>query len=99
MRDHCPVACRGKRFQPPSTRTDCRDVHEKCPDWASLGDCRHNDDVKQYCPQTCGLCRDAKAAATAPDESDDDSCVDTHENCEQWAVSVSCFCVSVLLQL
>lgn len=87
MKDNCPVACRDKKVPFPTTRKNCQDAHEKCPDWASVGDCKSNSNVKRYCPKTCGMCVGSAAAAAAADPS----CVDTNDQCDYWAVSTCDF--------
>lgn len=81
MKENCPVACGDKKVPFPTTRKNCHDAHEKCPDWASVGDCKSNSNVKKYCPKTCGMCVGSAAEV-------DPLCVDTHDNCEHWAVSI-----------
>jgi hypothetical protein len=40
--------------QPPES---CVDTHERCPDWATMGECEANPAyMERYCPYSCNAC-------------------------------------------
>ena len=55
MDEHCPVACRGVVR---SSGGECRDLHEHCKDWASLGECENGEqwEMELYCAKSCNAC-------------------------------------------
>ena len=89
MTKHCPASCENVRatVQKESTADlqngTCRDRHDDCHAWATLGECDTNADMKKYCAVSCGICEK---------EPDDDAppCVDGNESCEFWAGAGEC---------
>ena len=96
MLEHCPASCEAVQQQQTLAKTDdaaatgaaiveCVDKHPHCPQWAVLGECGVNIDVRNHCAKACGVC------------NIEDSCVDNHVNCQFWAdageCKVRCVCV------
>lgn len=54
----------------------CIDKHPHCPQWAALGECTANMDVRHHCIKSCLGC--------------DSNCVDSHVNCKFWADAGEC---------
>lgn len=93
MAKHCPGSCENVRATEIRESTadlsngTCRDRHDDCGAWATLGECDTNSDMRKYCAVSCGIC-EAEPAADA--ESADPTCVDGHENCGFWAGAGEC---------
>ena len=101
MLEHCPASCEAVQQQQQQTLAktydaaatgaaivECVDKHPHCPQWAVLGECGVNIDVRNHCAKACGVC------------NIEDSCVDNHVNCQFWAdageCKVRCVCVCSL---
>jgi len=91
MYKHCPASCELIRLETnggqqqqaepkaaagATAAKECVDKHAHCPQWAKLGECKENNDVRKNCAKSCGSC-----------EAD---CVDTHANCQFWANAGEC---------
>ena len=76
MLKHCPASCDSLRLAGKANKKECADLHEHCPQWALLGECTENADVRQYCAKTCKVC--------------EVTCEDGHANCKFWADSGEC---------
>jgi len=61
---------------------DCEDAHFRCPVWAELGECDHNNEMLAYCAKSCGTCQMAAEL--------DGLCRDKHESCGFWASTGEC---------
>jgi len=95
MLQHCPASCEsilkaqqeGRKTTAASSgdkpkEERCIDKHQHCPQWAKLGECKENMDVRIYCALSCGLC------------DQEDECTDQHDNCKFWADAGECINVS-----
>jgi ShK domain-like len=87
MGKHCPASCESVQQQKQETRQtqedegsissgECIDKHPHCPQWAALGECTANIDVRNHCSKSCLGC--------------DSSCADSHINCKFWADAGEC---------
>lgn len=83
MYKHCPASCELLRLenknsgqQQQQQQSECLDKHPHCRQWAKLGECKENMDVRNHCPKSCEAC---------PAD-----CADTHENCQFWANAGEC---------
>ena len=54
----------------------CIDKHPHCPQWAALGECTANMDVRNHCTKSCLGCNS--------------DCTDSHVNCKFWADAGEC---------
>jgi hypothetical protein len=95
MSTHCPGSCENVRATEMKESNDdisngtCRDRHDDCSVWASLGECDSNSDMKRYCAVACGICEIEPATNEDGDETDP-TCTNEHENCEFWAGAGEC---------
>lgn len=70
VKDLCPHSCGQCQHM-------CRDLDERCPDWAGGGQCKENKDfMMKECPTSCGLCKP--------------KCYDKDESCGSWARAGEC---------
>lgn len=92
MSKHCPASCESlqqqqQQLQNQATETsqgaaatatsvECVDKHPHCSQWAALGECTENMDVRNHCAKSCLDC--------------DSDCTDTHVNCKFWADAGEC---------
>ncbi|XP_035669739.1 uncharacterized protein LOC118411530 [Branchiostoma floridae] len=110
MSSNCPLSCdacpqaKSTTTQPlPLSSTaapagsDCSDLSEHCPYWASIGECESNARwMSSNCPLSCDACPQAKSTTTqslplsstaTPAGSD---CSDLSEHCPYWASIGEC---------
>jgi hypothetical protein len=94
MLEHCPASCEALQQQQQQQNqeeegaaidaaagagaVECVDKHPHCPQWAVLGECGVNIDVRNHCAKACGVC------------NSEESCIDNHVNCQFWADAGEC---------
>jgi hypothetical protein len=66
---------------------ECKNLHEGCEDWASIGHCELNPTVKVYCPKSCGLCKPGEDLSNSDLPS---KCLDTDSMCPWYARVGNC---------
>uniref|UniRef100_A0A7S4KAU0 ShKT domain-containing protein n=1 Tax=Odontella aurita TaxID=265563 RepID=A0A7S4KAU0_9STRA len=67
-------------YTPPLLMNPCADGHDRCAEWAGLGECdKHLQYMQNNCQKSCGVC--------LPDGT---PCSDNHEKCGRWAERGEC---------
>jgi prolyl 4-hydroxylase len=95
MATHCPGSCENVRATEIKESTDdlsngtCRDRHDDCSVWATLGECDSNPDMKRYCAVSCGIC-ELEPATSDDGIGTDLTCIDENESCGFWAGAGEC---------
>ncbi|VDM77701.1 unnamed protein product, partial [Strongylus vulgaris] len=58
---------------------ECKDRHDLCKFWTSIGECQSNKDwMEDHCPVSCGVCNGTMA------------CIDRHRLCNFWSAIKEC---------